>query len=87
MEYKIQLPPRGHTLLIGGFVNTRDLIALARFHVMDRTCAMQSSAELCLADAVRCYDAGEYEFARMRAIDSLRYTVGMFHPDYKKATA
>lgn len=48
---------------------------------------MESSARLCLADAITLYDKGDFEYAKKRAIDSLRYSVGIFHVDYKKATA
>lgn len=48
---------------------------------------MESSARVCLEDAISLYDAGEYEAAKKRAIDSLRYSVGIFHADYKRASA
>jgi hypothetical protein len=46
---------------------------------------MESSSRLCLADAVSLYDKGEYAYACKRALDSLSYSVGIFHPDYQKA--
>lgn len=48
---------------------------------------MESSARLCLADAIALYDAGNYEAAKVRALKSLAYSVGIFHPAYRKAAA
>jgi len=47
----------------------------------------ESSARLCLTDAVTAFDAGDYETARRRAIKSLAYSVGILHPVYRKAVA
>jgi hypothetical protein len=47
---------------------------------------MESSARLCLTDAVNLRDAGDYEYAKKRAVASLAYSVGVFHPDYQRAT-
>jgi hypothetical protein len=41
----------------------------------------------CLEDAVNLYNKADFEHAKKRAINSLRYSVGIFHPDYKKASA
>lgn len=46
---------------------------------------MESSARACLADAINLHDAGALDAAKARALKSLAYSVGMFHPDYKKA--
>ena len=48
---------------------------------------MESSARLCLADAIALYDAGNYDAAKVRALKSLSYSVGIFHPAYRKAAA
>lgn len=48
---------------------------------------MESSARLCLADAIRSYDAGDYKAARTRAVASLRYSVGILSPIYQKHAA
>lgn len=48
---------------------------------------MESSARLCLEDAVRLFDAGNLDAAKKRAAASLRYSVGVFHADYIKAAA
>ena len=65
-------------------MNTKDKITLARKHV-DNGAVMASSAELCLADAVRLYDDGKFDLAAMWAKKSLSYSVGFFHADYKRA--
>ena len=46
---------------------------------------MESSARLCLEDAINLRDAGKYDYAAKRAINSLAYSVGVFHPDYQRA--
>lgn len=40
--------------------------------------AMQSSAELCLADAIELAMKGDWKWALLRAIHSIRYSVGVF---------
>jgi hypothetical protein len=66
-------------------MNTQNIIILARKHL--GTGVMDSSARLCLADAITLADAGDYTYARARALKSLAYSVGMFHADYRKASA
>ena len=61
---------------------TEQVIILARKHLGGD---MESSARLCLEDAIKCKDLGLYESARMWALRSLEYSVGIFHPDYEKA--
>jgi hypothetical protein len=61
-------------------------IILARKYVMQGEAPMQSSAELCLSDAVKLYDNGALDRAKDRAIKSLAYTVGISHPDYARAS-
>lgn len=46
---------------------------------------MESSARLCLNDAVALFNNGNLEVAKNRALQSLRYSVGIFHSAYKKA--
>lgn len=65
-------------------MNTKEVIALARKHA-NNGAVMQSSAELCLADAVRLFDAGSLDLAKARAVKSLAYSVGVFHDDHKRA--
>lgn len=65
-------------------MTTNDLIRLARKHV-DNAAPMHSSAVLCLSDALRLYEAGDYVHARKRALRSLAYSVGILHSDYQRA--
>jgi hypothetical protein len=65
-------------------MNTENAIILARKHVGNGA-SMESSARLCLADAVALNDRGEFEHAKARAVKSLGYSVGVFHADYKRA--
>jgi hypothetical protein len=46
---------------------------------------MESSARLCLADARQLEANGDLRSAERRALASLRYSVGIFHPDYLRA--
>jgi uncharacterized protein (UPF0332 family) len=64
-------------------IDTKQILALARKHLGGD---METSARLCLADAVKLYDEGEYEYAKKRALASLSYSVGIFHADYQKAS-
>jgi hypothetical protein len=65
-------------------MNTENVIILARKHVGNGA-AMDSSARLCLADAVSLFDRGEIDHAKARAVKSLGYSVGVLHADYKRA--
>ena len=67
-------------------MDTHKVIALARKNV-NATPANESSARFCLEDAVNLYNKANFEHAKKRALDSLRYSVGIFHADYKKASA
>jgi hypothetical protein len=60
------------------------VIALARKH---RDAGMPGSARACLADALVCRDRGDLFYAKQRALNSLRYSVGVFHADYVRASA
>ena len=46
-----------------------------------------SSARFCLAQAVKLNDEGALDSAKMWAVKSLAYSVGVFHADYKKVAA
>ena len=43
---------------------------------------MLRSAQLCLEDARSCFEAGNYNGAYRRAMDSLSYSIGILHPVY-----
>lgn len=59
-----------------------EVLALARKNLGGE---MESSARLCLQDAVRLQDDGNFEASRARALKSLVYSVGVFSPEYWKA--
>lgn len=46
---------------------------------------MRSSAELCLSDARGLLARGHETLAHVRAMRSLAYSIGVFHPDYVAA--
>lgn len=64
-------------------MTTRDVFALAVKHLGGD---MESSARLCLADARQLEAQDREDDARRRALDSLRYSVGIGHPDYQRAS-
>lgn len=64
-------------------MNTNQVIVLARKHL--GTGVMDSSARLCLSDAITLVERGELEVAKSRALKSLQYSVGIFHKDYIRA--
>lgn len=41
------------------------------------------SAKVCLADAHTCVTRGQLDYAFQRALKSIQYSVGGFHPTYK----
>lgn len=63
-------------------LTTQQVIDLARKHV-NNMAVMQSSAASCLDDAITQDLKGNEHNARMWAQSSLKYSVGIFHPDYK----
>ena len=65
-------------------MTTDQILALARKHVGDNP-AMESSARLCLEDAVSCYNDVDYFYARKRALRSLSYSIGVLHPEFQRA--
>jgi hypothetical protein len=65
-------------------MNTEKVIVLARKHLGGE---MESSARLCLSDAISLYAEGKLDFAKARALKSLAYSVGLSHADYRKASA
>lgn len=65
-------------------MNTKQIITLARKHCAEAH--METSARLCLSDAISLYDKGDYTSAKNRALKSLQYSVGVFHSDYIRAS-
>ena len=65
-------------------MQTLKVIALAHKHIGGD---METSARLCLSDAVQLFDKGQFDDAKKRALDSLKYSLGVFHPVYTKASA
>ena len=65
---------------------TDTIIALALKYVGTYP-SHEASARVCLADAVSLRDAGDLYHARKRAINSLRYSVGILSPHYQRAVA
>ena len=60
------------------------VIILARKHLGGD---MESSARSSLYDANRIVEeCGDLNAAKKRALDSLAYSVGVFHPDYVRAS-
>lgn len=43
---------------------------------------MVSSARLCVEDSRSLFEKGDFKNAAGRALDSLSYSVGVFHPDH-----
>jgi hypothetical protein len=64
-------------------MNADKIIVLARRHLTGAI--SESSARVCLADAIALMDQGDIEHARYRAIESLKYSIGAFHADFKRA--
>jgi len=65
-------------------MTTDQVILLARKHLGAKS-GMEGSARVCLHDANHLKDRGFIDLAKKRALDSLRYSVGIFHSDFKKA--
>lgn len=73
-------------------MTTNDVIRLAQKHLPGG--AVESSAHVCLADAIRLFNRpmvtvadfiADLDAARARALKSLAYSVGIMHPDYRRA--
>lgn len=63
-------------------MNLTAILEIARSHIGSGN--MQSSAKTCLHDAVKLATRDELTAAK-RALRSIAYSVGILHPDYKKA--
>jgi len=60
------------------------ILSLAEQHIGKGS--MISSAEFCLHDAMAEYAAGKLDNAKAWALRSMRYSIGVFHPDYIMAS-
>lgn len=56
------------------------IIKIAKKHA-----TKNDSALICYTDAINLIEKDEALHASRRALDSLRYSVGIFHPDYNTA--
>lgn len=63
----------------------QQIIDLADKNARPQLSEMWESANLALSDAIFLQSVGRLEDASKRAISSLKYSVGIFHPDYAKA--
>lgn len=61
------------------------IIELAEKNAAPQTADMWESANICLSDAIFLRTAGRLQDSAKRAIDSLKYSVGIFHPDCELA--
>ena len=66
-------------------MNAAQTLTLARKHLA--AAIQESSARFCMTGAVRALDDGALDSAKMWALKSLGYSVGVFHADYKRAAA
>lgn len=60
-------------------MNISQILELARKHINN------SSSVFCMKDADKAVERGDFKAARMWALNSMEYSVGVFHPDYKIA--
>ena len=67
-------------------MTTTEIIATAAAHAGDRP-EFESSARLALSDAEALSELGRHHDARRRALDSLKYSVGVFSPVFDQAVA
>lgn len=63
-----------------------EIIAAAAAHAGDRP-EFESSARLALSDAQALSATGRHHDARRRALDSLKFSVGVFSPVFEQAVA
>ena len=68
-------------------MNAKEAINIARRHVLTGESEMKSSAEVCLADAIACYDSGRLIDAARRSADAVAYMTSFFSADRKKIMA
>jgi len=59
----------------------KTLIDLAEGHLPASTPELRNSAQICLTDAQSLLGRRAYRHAAQRAVTSLSFSVGIFHPD------
>jgi hypothetical protein len=68
-----------------------EIFALARKHLDAAIAAkrdfFQTSSEYCLQSALDAYSRGDGLALRRWALKSLAYSIGIAHPDYRRAAA
>ncbi len=60
--------------------STHKVLMLARKHL-----GQNSSARVCMSDAIRAIDRGDIDRAERMALRSLAHSVGILHADYSAA--
>ena len=60
-------------------------LALSMADDTGRKIEMRSSADLCLSDALAMFNEGRWQYAKQRALDSLKYSEGVFSTRYAQA--
>lgn len=63
-------------------MTTDKILALARKHLTENS---NGSDRFCMYEAVEAMNRGDLTAAKMWAVKSLAHSVGVFHPDYKRA--
>ena len=59
-----------------------EALTLAKAHAP--RAAMASSAELCAAEATIYFEEGKFGFCHEWAVESLRYSLGILHPEFQQ---
>lgn len=62
-----------------------EAMRLAQINAERTTKPMKSSAEHCVKECEGFFNQGRFGFAHEWALESLRYSVGILHPDFAKA--
>lgn len=63
-----------------------EVLVIAHQH-QNNEAAMGTSARLCYEEALDAYVAKDYQRSYLRALRSLEYSIGILHPDYRRAFA
>jgi len=63
----------------------QQILDLARHHA-DNGAEMQTSADLCITEALEAWHEGKWNTAKQWALKSLSHSVGVLHSDYIEAS-